>query len=53
MPRFLIERNFAEEVEITKDDVDNAKKLATIGIIVGGVGIVLAIVALTVRRRRA
>jgi len=27
MPRFLIERNFAEEVEITKDDVDRVNRI--------------------------
>ena len=27
MPRFLIERNFAEELEITKDDVDRVQRI--------------------------
>jgi hypothetical protein len=27
MPRFLIERNFAEEVEMTKDDVDRVNRI--------------------------
>jgi HEAT repeat protein len=27
MPRFLIERNFADELEITKDDVDRVKRI--------------------------
>ena len=27
MPRFLIERNFADELEITKDDVDRVTRL--------------------------
>jgi hypothetical protein len=27
MPRFLIERNFAEELEITKDDVDGLQRI--------------------------
>jgi Protein of unknown function (DUF4242) len=27
MPRFLIERNFAEEVEMTKDDVDRVQRI--------------------------
>ena len=27
MPRFLIERNFAEEVEITTDDVDSIQRI--------------------------
>ena len=27
MPRFLIERNFAEELEITKDDVDRVNRI--------------------------
>ena len=28
MPRFLIERNFADELEITKDDVDRVQRNA-------------------------
>jgi hypothetical protein len=27
MPRFLIERNFAEELEVTKDDVDRVQRI--------------------------
>jgi len=27
MPRFLIERNFADELEITKDDVDRVNRI--------------------------
>jgi hypothetical protein len=27
MPRFLIERNFAEELEVTKDDVDSIQRI--------------------------
>ena len=27
MPRFLIERNFADELEITKDDVDRVNRV--------------------------
>jgi hypothetical protein len=27
MPRFLIERNFAQEVEMTKDDVDRVNRI--------------------------
>jgi hypothetical protein len=27
MPRFLIERNFAEELEMTKDDVDSIQRI--------------------------
>ena len=27
MPRFLIERNFAEAVEISKDDADNIRRI--------------------------
>jgi hypothetical protein len=27
MPRFLIERNFAEELDITKDDVDRVQRI--------------------------
>ena len=27
MPRFLIERNFAEELEMTKDDVDRVNRI--------------------------
>ena len=27
MPRFLIERNFAEELEVTKDDVDSIRRI--------------------------
>jgi len=27
MPRFLIERNFAEEVEVTKDVADNVRRI--------------------------
>jgi Protein of unknown function (DUF4242) len=27
MPRFLIERNFAEELELTKDDVDRIQRI--------------------------
>ena len=27
MPRFLIERNFAEELEMTKDDVDRVQRI--------------------------
>jgi hypothetical protein len=27
MPRFLIERNFADELEITKDDVDRVQRI--------------------------
>jgi Protein of unknown function (DUF4242) len=27
LPRFLIERNFAEELEITKDDVDRVNRI--------------------------
>ena len=27
MPKFLIERNFAEELEVTKDDVDRVQRI--------------------------
>ena len=27
MPRFLIERNFASELEVTKDDVDSIQRI--------------------------
>jgi Protein of unknown function (DUF4242) len=27
MPRFLIERNFAEAVEVSKDDADNIRRI--------------------------
>jgi len=27
MPRFLIERNFADELEVTKDDVDRVQRI--------------------------
>ena len=27
MPRFLIERNFADELEVTKDDVDRVNRI--------------------------
>ena len=27
MPRFLIERNFAEELEVTKDDIDRVQRI--------------------------
>ena len=27
MPRFLIERNFAQQVEVTKDGADNIKRI--------------------------
>jgi hypothetical protein len=27
MPRFLIERNFAEQLEVTKDDVDRIQRI--------------------------
>lgn len=27
MPRFLIERNFAEEVEVSKEDADNIRRI--------------------------
>ena len=27
MPRFLIERNFGEELEVTKDDVDRVQRI--------------------------
>jgi len=27
MPRFLIERNFVEEVEVTKEEADNIRRI--------------------------
>jgi hypothetical protein len=50
LPR--IEADLADQRSELKDDIDSAKMLALIGVIVGGVGLLLAGTALVVRRRR-
>jgi hypothetical protein len=38
---------------VSQDDVDQANTLATVGLVVGGLGLIVAIVAVVLSRRRS